>query len=293
MKTRDRFGRALSPYLFVLPATLLLGLFVLYPVAQLLWVSLHEWNILEDRLTWVGLANFRAVLADDAFWQALGNTLVFVVATVPLGLALSLGLALLLDDRLRGVGFLRTVMFAPVVTSAAAAGIVFVWLMDYDQGALNALVAAVGLPRVRFLQSEAWAMPAVILMTLWKQAGYNMVLFLAGLQGIPESYYEAAELDGAGRGWRRFRHVTWPLLWPTTFFVLVVSVIFAFRAFEPMYVMTRGGPVGATTTLVYYVFDKAFRFGDMGQAAAVSALMVALVLALTWVQFRARGDDHA
>lgn len=293
MKPRGRFGRALTPYLFVAPATLLLGLFVLYPVAQLLWVSLHEWNILEDRLTWVGLSNFRAVLADDVFWQALGNTLVFVVATVPLGVALSLGLALLLDDRLRAVGFLRTLVFAPVVTSAAAAGIVFVWLMDYDQGALNALIAAVGLPRVRFLQSESWAMPAVILMTLWKQAGYNMVLFLAGLQGIPESYYEAAELDGAGRGWRRFRHVTWPLLWPTTFFVLVVSVIFAFRAFEPMYVMTRGGPVGATTTLVYYVFDKAFRFGDMGQAAAVSALMTALVLALTFVQFRARGDDKA
>lgn len=290
---KGRLGRALTPYLFVAPATLLLGVFVIYPVAELMWVSLHEWNILEDRMTYVGLQNFRAVLRDDVFWQALRNTLVFVAGTVPLGMALSLGLALLLDDRLRAVGLLRTVMFAPVVTSAAAAGIVFVWLMDYDQGALNALFGALGLPRVRFLQSEAWAMPAVILMTLWKQAGYNMVLFLAGLQGIPESYYEAAELDGAGRGFRRFRHVTWPLLWPTTFFVLVVSVIFAFRAFEPMYVMTRGGPVGSTTTLVYYVFDKAFRFGDMGQAAAVSALMTALVLALTWVQFRVRGDDQA
>jgi multiple sugar transport system permease protein len=291
--TTRRLTRALTPWLFVAPATVLLGVFVIYPVAQLLWVSLHEWNILEDRLTWVGLANYRAVLADDVFWQALWNTLVFVLATVPLGLALSLGLALLLDERLRAVGLFRTVMFAPVVTSAAAAGIVFVWLMDYDQGALNALIAALGLPRVRFLQSETWALPSVIVMTLWKQAGYNMVLFLAGLQGIPQSCYEAAELDGAGTGWRRFRHVTWPLLWPTTFFVLVVSVIFAFRAFEPMYVMTRGGPVGATTTLVYYVFDQAFRFGEMGRAAAVSALMTALVLALTWVQFRVRGDDQA
>ena len=134
-------------------------------------------------------------------------------------------------------------------------------------------------------------MPAVILMTLWKQAGYNMVLFLAGLQGIPETYYEAAALDGAGTGWRRFRHVTWPLLWPTTFFVLVVSVIHAFRAFEPMYVMTRGGPVGSTTTLVYYVFDRAFRFGDMGGAAAASVIMAGVVLALTWLQMRARGEE--
>lgn len=278
------------PYLFIAPAIALLGVFVLYPMLHLAWVSLNEWNILKNEMTFVGGANYRAIVADADFWKAARNTLVFVLGTVPIGMALSLALALLLDDALRGARILRTVVFAPVVTSTVAAGLVFVWLADYERGAMNAALAGLGLARVRFLQDERWAMAAVVVMTLWKQAGYNMVLFLAGLQGIPETTYEAAALDGADSGWRRFRHVTWPLLWPTTFFILVISTIFAFRAFEPMYVMTRGGPVGATTTLVYYVFDRAFRMGDMGQAAAVSVLLTLSVLGLTAVQFRFRED---
>ena len=281
----------LAPYLFILPAGLLLTLFVLYPMASLVVVSLNRWNILRDEMVWVGLANYRTLFAEGEFAHALVNTVYFTAVTVPVGMALSLGLALLLDTKLRGVGLLRTMVFTPVVTSSVAAGIVFVWLLDTDQGLVNAVLGRLGMTPVPWLQSERWAMPAVILMTLWKQAGYNMVLFLAGLSGIPETYYEAAALDGAGTGWRRFRHVTWPLLWPTTFFVLVVSVIHAFRAFEPMYVMTRGGPVGSTTTLVYYVFDRAFRFGDMGGAAAASVIMAGVVLALTWLQMRARGEE--
>jgi multiple sugar transport system permease protein len=266
-----------AAYLFLLPAGALLGVFVVYPVLSLLVVSLHRWNILKDEMHFVGLANYQALFATPDFWRAGANTLYYVAGTVPVGMALSLGLALLLNQKLRGIGVLRTLVFTPVVTSSVAAGIVFVWLLAPGH----------------WLQSQAWAMPAVIFMTLWKQAGYNMVLFLAGLQGIPQMYYEAAALDGAGSPWRSFRHVTWPLLRPTTFFVLVISVIQAFRAFEPMYVMTRGGPVGSTTTLVYYVFDRAFRFGDMGQAAAASVLMAALVLAITGLQFRARRETSS
>jgi multiple sugar transport system permease protein len=155
------------------------------------------------------------------------------------------------------------------------------------------MLSAVGIRRINWLQSPTWAMPAVILMTLWKQAGYNMILFLAGLQGIPDLYYEAAAIDGIRSGWQRFRYITWPLLWPTTFFVLVISIIFAFRSFEQMFVMTRGGPVGSTTTLVYYIFDKAFKFGNMGHAAAVSALMVLIVLLITWLQFRGQKNEVA
>ncbi len=279
-------------YLFILPALVLLGVFVIYPVIQLLWVSLHQWNILKDEMTFVGVANYRAVMLEGDFWKSLWNTFYFVIATVPLGMALSLALALLLNDKLRGVGLFRTIFFTPVVTSTVAAGVIFVWLMDYDQGAINWLLQSVGIGRINWLQSERWAMPAVILMTLWKQTGYNMVLFLAGLQGIPDMYYEAASIDGARRGWQTFRHVTWPLLWPTTFFVLVVSVIYAFRSFEQMYAMTRGGPVGATTTLVYFIFDRAFKLGNMGQAAATSALMVVIVLAITWIQFRAQKNSE-
>lgn len=281
-----------TAYLFILPACLLLGLFVLYPTLQLLWLSLHEWNVLKDQTTFVGWANYRQILSEPEFKQALLNTFYYVAATVPLGVALSLGLALLLNEKMRGVSLFRTLVFTPFVTSTVAAGVIFVWLMDYDQGAINWFLEWVGIGRINWLQSERWAMPAIILMTLWKQAGYNMVLFLAGLQGIPETYYEAAGIDGAQRGWQTFRHVTWPLLWPTTFFVLVISIIFAFRGFEQMYVMTRGGPVGSTTTLAYYIFDKAFKFGQMGQAAAVSMLMVVIVLGITWLQFRAQRNAN-
>lgn len=289
MKARNN----LSAYLFLFPACLLLGIFVLWPLLQLVWVSAHQWNILKDQMTFVGAGNYRAILSEGDFWKALVNTFYYVAVTVPVGMAISLGLALLLNEKIKGVGFFRTAVFTPFVTSTVAAGVIFVWLLDYEYGPVNAALNAVGVGRINFLQSDRWAMVAVILMTLWKQAGYNMVLFLAGLQGIPEMYYEAAQIDGARRGWQTFRHVTWPLLWPTTFFVLVISVIFAFRAFEPMYVMTRGGPVGSTTTLVYYIFDKAFKFGNMGQAAAVSALMVVIVLLITWVQFKFQKDIEA
>ncbi|MFN7948294.1 MAG: sugar ABC transporter permease [Blastocatellia bacterium] len=282
----------LTAYLFLLPACLLLGVFVLYPLLQLIFVSLNDWNILKDQMTFVGLRNYREVLREEGFWQALRNTFVFVVVTVPVGMAVSLGLALLLNDKIRGVGLFRTAVFTPFVTSTVAAGVIFVWLMDYDRGLINAALDAVGIGRISFLQSTTWAMPAVMMMTVWKQAGYNMILFLAGLQGIPEMYYEAAAIDGAQRGWQTFRYITWPLLWPTTFFVLVISIIFAFRSFEQMFVMTRGGPVGSTTTLVYYIFDKAFRFGNMGQAAAVSTLMVVIVLLITWMQFRGQKETE-
>jgi ABC-type sugar transport system permease subunit len=278
----------LAAYLFLLPACLLLGVFALWPLLELIFVSLNEWNILKDEMTLTGLRNYREILKDDGFWQALRNTFVFVAVSVPVGMAISLALALLLNEKIKGVGLFRTAVFTPFVTSTVASGVIFIWLMDYDRGLINAALEDVGVGRINFLQSERWAMPAVILMTLWKQAGYNMILFLAGLQAIPETYYEAAMVDGARRGWQTFRHITWPLLAPTTFFVLVISAIFAFRSFEQMFVMTRGGPVGSTTTLVYYIFDKAFKFGNMGQAAAVSTLMVLIVLLITWIQFRGR-----
>jgi len=281
-KSRD----ARIAYLYLLPAAVLLGAFVLFPLVQLLWMSVHDWDILRGDARFVGTANYRAILADEAFWQALLNTFIYVAATVPLGVVLSLALALLLNRKLRGIGFLRTAIFTPVVTSTVAAGIIFVWLMDYDTGLLNWFLGVLGIAPINFLQSERWAMPAVVLMTLWKQAGYNMVLFLAGLQAIPEDVYEAAAVDGANAGWQVFRHITLPLLAPTTFFVTVISVIYAFRAFEQMYAMTRGGPIGSTTTLVYYIFDKAFKFGNMGQAAVVATLMVVIVLCVTAIQFR-------
>lgn len=275
-----------TAYLFLLPALALLGLFVVYPMLHLLWMSLHKWNILRGEARFVGAENYQAIFADASFWQALWNTLLFVALTVPTGVVISLGLALLLNKPLRGLGVFRTMIFTPVVTSTVAAGIVFVWLMDYDAGLFNRSLSLIGIAPINWLQSERWALPSIVLMTLWKQAGYNMVLLLAGLQAIPNDVYEASSVDGARGGWETFRFITLPLLAPTTFFVTVISTIYAFRAFEQMYAMTRGGPVGSTTTLVYYIFDRAFKFGDMGGAAVVACVLAVIVLLLTFAQFR-------
>src|SRR5262249_52048618 len=160
-------------YLFIAPALVLLTVFVIYPVIQLFWVSIHDWNILKDEMTFTGAENFKAVLSESDFWKALLNTFYYVAVTVPLGMAVSLGLALMLNDKIKAVGLFRTAVFTPVVTSTVAAGVIFVWLMDYDQGAINHLLNAAGVGKINWLQSERWAMPAVILMTVWKQAGYN------------------------------------------------------------------------------------------------------------------------
>jgi multiple sugar transport system permease protein len=171
------------------------------------------------------------------------------------------------------------------VTSLVAAGLVFVWLLNYDFGVLNMMLEKLGLAKVPWLVDDKYAMLSVIIMTIWKDAGYNMILFLAGLNNISESYYEAARIDGAG-SWKIFWKITWPLLMPTTFFILVVRIIFSFRTFEQIYAMTKGGPVGSTTVFVYYIYEKAFKYFEMGYASAAAIALLLIVLVLTYIQFK-------
>jgi multiple sugar transport system permease protein len=280
-KARQR--EELWAYLFLLPQYLGLICFVLGPVLVTLFLSFSEWNLVAPP-QWIGLENYRVSLQTDVFWQTWRNTIYYVVASVAGSMVLSLILALALNEKLRGVTFYRGIYFLPVVTSAVAVSIVWRWLYNPDFGLLNVLLTAVGLPPLPWLNSLTWSMPSVIIMSVWHTVGYNMVIFLAGLQGIGDHFYEAAEIDGAN-ALQRFRYITLPLLSPTTFFILVTATIGAFQAFNQIYIMTNGGPANTTRVILLHIYILAFRLFKIGEASAVSWALFLILFGLTMVNF--------
>lgn len=281
----------ISAWLYLSPALILLCIFYFYPTVRLLCDSFFNWDGMGPR-TFVGFQNYQMLVGDNEFWQTVTNSFVFIIGSVPTGMAISLVMALLIQKSLIGRDIFRTIFFAPVVTSLVAAGLVFVWLLNYDFGVLNLMLEKFGLKKLPWLVDDQYAMFSVILMTIWKDAGYNMILFLAGLNNISETYYEAARIDGAG-SWQMFWKITWPLLMPTTFFILVVRIIFSFRTFEQIYAMTKGGPVGSTTVFVYYIYEKAFKYFEMGYASAAAIALLLIVLMLTYIQFKVvKNETH-
>ena len=285
MAARGTHGKSdwMSAALFLSPTLAVFGVFVLFPVFFSFYLSFHKWNMFSAGATWVGLDNYRAIIANPEFWSVLKNTAVYTLGTVPLNMALSLVVAFLLNKRLAGKKLLRTMFFTPVIMSSVAAAVIWRWVYEPNFGLLNTVLGFFGVPAVNWLNEPTAAMFALIVMGVWKTFGVNMVLFSAGLQGIPETYYEAARIDGAG-AWHRFWSITIPLLSPTTFFVLVMSVIGSFQVFDTVYVLTSGGPLGTTKVLVFYLYEHAFKFFDMGYASAVAYLMFAIVFVLTMLQ---------
>jgi multiple sugar transport system permease protein len=276
---------ALAGYLFILPNVVGFLVFSAVPVLGALAISLLDCDMLGPP-RFVGLANYARLLGRDAlFRQVLANTVYYVLGTVPIGLVLGLVLALAMNARVPGIGFFRAVFFMPVIASSVAVAMVWRWLYNRDFGLIDAVLAGLGLPAIPWLSSTEWAMPAVIVLAVWKHLGFNMVLYLAGLQSVPQPLYEAAAIDGAN-AWQRLRHVTLPALAPTTFFVLVISIIGSFQVFDLAFVLTSGGPANVTTTVVMYVYAQAFQLFDMGYAAAVAWLLFGIVLAVTLVQWR-------
>jgi multiple sugar transport system permease protein len=232
-------------------------------------------------LRFAGLANYARLLHDPSFWRAFANTLYFVAVGAPLSVAASLGAALLLTARsARARAFFRTVYFVPVVTTLVAVAVVWRFVYHPRLGLANRALGALGLPGVDWLGDPAWAMPALILLAVWKNFGFNMVIFVAGLQAIPERLYEAARLDGATR-WQQLRFVTLPMLWPTTGFVALMTLIGHFQLFAEPYVMTQGGPGDSTRSIVLLLYEQGFRWWNLGQAAAISVVLFGVVLALT------------
>jgi len=282
-RTSGRFDP--SGYLFLLPSLLAFATFIVFPVGASLYLAFTRYDILTPP-TFIGTRNFEyMVTGDPLFWKVLGNTVYYSVVQVPLNIVLALALAMALNMRLRGVVVFRTLYFVPVVSSIIAVAIVWRWVYDGDWGILNWLLSFVGIPKHNWLFDPSLAMPSVIAMNVWKNLGYNMVLFLAGLQGIPETYYEAARIDGA-RGWHLFRHITLPLLSPVMLFVLVISVINSFQVFGAIYIMTKGGPLDATNVLVYHLYFKAFNELQMGYAAALAWVLFSFLFVITLFQTR-------
>jgi multiple sugar transport system permease protein len=277
-------------WLFVAPALLLVGVFFVLPLLAALLLSFTDFDIYAiGRLAnarFVGLRNYADLLDQPLFWTALRNTLYLVVVGGPLSVLVSLAMALLLHSRLvRWRGFFRAVYFAPVVTTLVAVAVVWRYLYHPTYGPFNQALALVGLPRLDWLGDPRWSIPALILFSVWKNFGYNMLIFLAGLQSIPAELHEAAGLDGAG-AWQRFRHVTLPHLGPTFVLVGVLTMVAYFQLFAEPYVMTQGGPLKSTTTVMLLMYEEGFRWWRMGVAAAISFLLFVVALAGTLVQLR-------
>lgn len=276
---------------FLAPALLVLGLFFLLPVAGALGLSLTDYDLyaLADirHLRFVALANYWELLHQPRFWSALGHTLYFVAVGVPLSIAVSLGAALLLNSPLaRCQGFFRTALFAPVVTTAAAVALVWRYIFNTKYGMANHVLGALGIHPVDWLGDPHWAMPTIILFAVWKNFGYNMIILLAGLQAVPRDLYEAARIDGAS-ALQQFRHITLPMLGPTLLMVGILTVTGYFQLFAEPYVMTEGGPLQSTTSVLYLMYNEGFKWWNFGSASAVAFLLFLVTFAITTLMLRA------
>ena len=278
-----------AAWIFLTPALLFLGVFLLYPIAYLFYLSFTAGSFTSSGVKWIGLRNYWRLLVTPDFWQVLLNTTYFTVATVIPSLVIPLGLAVLLNRSISLRGILRSAYFLPSITSLVAAGLGFRWLFQ-TEGAVNGLLNIFGFTPIPWLSSTVWAMPVLILLSVWKQIGFNMVVFLAGLQAIPVSRYEAAELDGAD-SWQQFRYITLPGLRPTMVFAGITTAIFTLRSFEQVYVITGGGPLNSTNLLVYYIYQEAFGQFDFGYAAAAATILLAFALLLVYLQLQTWEED--
>jgi multiple sugar transport system permease protein len=277
-----------AAYAFLLPSLAIFAVFTFFPAIFSIVASFLRWN-LPYKPVFVGLDNYTYLFADPVnaptFWKSVWNIFYFMLG-VPLNLGIALILAVLLNRRMPGIGIFRTAFFLPTITSTAAISVVWMWLYHpADYGLFNSILINLGIPIQRWLRDPALAMPCLILMGVWHGMGYNVIIFLAGLQAIPKELFEAAEIDGAS-ALAQFRHVTWPLLSPTTFYVLVVGVINTLKAFTEIDVMTQGGPLAATTTIAYYLYQHAFQFFQVGMGSTIAVVLFVMLLAFTLIQFK-------
>lgn len=279
-------------YVFLAPALVMFGLFLVYPAIQSVIYSLHTFNAFTTQRPFVGLDNYETLLTDPVWWAAVRNTVVYTVATVPFTIAMALGIALLLmplNNRLQTV--FKTVFYMPGVTSAVVIGLVWLWILyPFAEGLANFAITSVGLPRQNWLGNSVTALPSIIVMAWMTGQGATIVLYMAALGNIPQSLYEAADIDCATR-WTRFRRITWPLIKPTTLYAAVTATAGSFLVFDIVYTLTRGGPGTATTTVVYRIYQIAFERFQFGLSSAGAVLLAILVIAFAAIQFRFLSTD--
>jgi multiple sugar transport system permease protein len=270
--------------LFVLPSVVFVGLFFIIPLLMTVWMSLTDWPLLGSP-HFIGLGNYRALTSDSTFWQSLGFTTKYTAVITPAIFLVAFGLALLVRQKVPGVGLFRTAYFLPVVIGLGTASLLWVWMFNDQVGVFDGILQGLGLVKdpVEFLADPIGALIAIVVMITWKTAGFTMLLLVVGMQAIPDEFYEAATVDGAGR-WARLRYITLPLLRRTFALALVISVIGSFLAFDQFYIMTHGGPQNQTITAVYWIYNNAFTYFKMGYGAALSIVLLIILIAISVVQ---------
>ncbi|MFQ6115201.1 MAG: extracellular solute-binding protein, partial [bacterium] len=282
-------NQTIKGFTFLLPSFVHLLIFLITPIAFAVYLSVHRWEIIVPNKPFVGAANFIEMFGDPLFWNALKNTLLFSL-NVPIGMVFALGVAVMLNQKIKGINLLRTLYFLPSVSSFVAIALVWRFLYEPNFGLANYILDLFGLPQAQWLNVPATAMLSIVIMTIWLSIGYQVVIFLTGLQGIPEMLYEAAIIDGASP-WQRFKKITLPLLQPTTFFILVTSLIGSFQVFTSIYVMTGGGPARSTDVVVFHIYQAAWDNLRMGYASAMSMVLFVIIMIVTWLQFRLIGKN--
>jgi len=281
----------LGNYLFILPFMLYFCIFLAGPILYAFFMSLHEWKLLASEHPFIALENFRTLLRDDLWWLTLRNTLYFAFLTAILNTTFALGVAIAVNQPVFGRDLYRVVFYAPVILSVAVLGIVARWMMDTQFGIINFYLAWLGLPQVKWLSDPVIVIPSLSITTVWWGFGFPMLIYLAGLQGIPVQLYEAARIDGAN-GWRLIRHITLPLMGPSIFFVAVTQLIAHFKVFGQPYIMTDGGPGRASFTVIMYLYQTAWRYTRMGYATSIAIGLALVILFFTLVQFRFFGRQN-
>ncbi|WP_404347956.1 sugar ABC transporter permease [Sutcliffiella horikoshii] len=275
----------LTPFLFLVPGLIILGAFIFYPMLHAIWLSFTNYNIVNDA-EFIGLENYQALFEDPLFWKVLGQTLLYLIIVVPALVVLPIFLAILVNKQIKGIGFFRSAYYIPVVTSMVVVGIAWKWVYA-DQGVLNYILDSLGVisAPVNWLTSTSTSIFAVMIVTIWKGLGYYMVIYLAGLQSIPDDLYEAADIDGASK-WKQIWHITVPLLMPSIMIVTIMSSISAMKVFEEIYVMTGGGPLNSSKTLVFYIYQEAFEKLQMGYASAAGVVLFLITLIFSIINIK-------
>jgi len=294
--SRQRRRETLWAYAFLSPAFFFLVALILFPILFAFWISLHDWSLIPRPFPFIGLGNYTEAIKDPLTIKSLKNTLIYTIGAVPVGMIVSLALALIMNqDKLPFRTGFRTAYFIPVITSWIAVSFVWIYMFEPRWGTVNAFLGWFGIHGIKWLASPVWALPAIMIVAIWKGLGYNMVIFLAGLQGIPREMHEAAKIDGANR-WQSFLAITVPLLNPTIVFITVTAVIGSLQVFTPAVIMTTrqgeaGGPIDSTRVMVYHIYATAFRYNRLGYGAALAFALFALIMVVTLVQLRLTQRD--
>lgn len=274
---------ARSAYLLIAPYLLFLSVFLIYPIFFSVWLTFHDWNIVSPEIPFVGLENYRRLIGDELFYKALWNTFRFILINIPLQIVIALLLAVALNQPIKGKGFFRAAYFLPVVTSGVVISFLWSWMLSTDDGIINEVLGWFGIGPIPWLTSETWSIPSLAWVAAWKNLGYYVVIFLAGLQSIPKTLYEAARIDGAGPVQTFFR-ITLPMLNPAMLLVLVMSTINGFQLFTEPFIMTGGGPANSSLSVVMYIYKNAFQSLDMGYAATIGLALALIILTVSLLQ---------